>query len=410
MSNLNTSIFRALRYRNFRLFFFGQGVSLVGTWMQQIAMSWFVYRLTGSVLLLGIVGFSNQIPHFALSPFAGVLTDRWDRRRILIITQTLSMAQAFILAYLTLAGTVKVWHVITLGIMLGCVNSLDTPTRQAFIIDMIEGKAALGNAIALNSLMFNLARLIGPSIAGILIALVGEGICFFINGVTFLAVIASLFAMRIAVRKTGRQNGHILSELKEGVRYTFGFAPIRMIILLVGVISVMGMSYVLLMPIFAKDILAGGPHTLGFLMASVGIGACLGTLYLASKKEFGLGRIIPISSALFGAGLIAFSLSRVLWLSFSFLLVIGFGFMVEMASCNTALQTIVDDDKRGRVMSFFTMAFLGMAPVGSLIAGALASRIGAPNTLMIGGVSCIAASIAFWIRLPLLSSRWKGRS
>ncbi len=396
-------IFRALRYRNFRLFFTGQSISLVGTWMQYIAMSWLVYRLTGSAFMLGVVGFSSQIPAFLLSPVAGVLVDRWDRHRILVYTQTFAMLQAFTLAFLTLSGSIAVWHIIILGIFLGCINSFDTPARQAFIIDMVEKKEVLGNAIALNSLMFNAARLIGPSVAGMLIAVAGEGICFLTNGMSFFAVLVSLFLMNIRSVKTTPKRSNILHGLKEGTSYTFGFAPIRHILVLLSIISLMGMSYVVLMPVFAKNVLHGGPSTLGFLMASAGVGALVATFFLASQKNtLRFGNIIPISSSIFAFGIIAFSLSRVLWLSLIFLALTGFGFMAHMATCNTVLQTIVDDDKRGRVMSYYTMAFMGMAPIGSLLAGSLATWMGPTNALITGGAVCVAASVIFATKVPEL--------
>ncbi len=397
-------IFRTLRYRNFRLFFFGQTISLVGTWMQAIAMGWLVYRLTNSPFLLGVVGFSSQIPTFILAPFAGVLADRMNRHRILLVTQTLSMVQAFILAALVLTGTVHVWHLIALGMFLGCINAVDIPVRQSFIVEMVERKENLGNAIALNSLMFNAARLIGPSIAGLLIALVGEGLCFLINGASFIAVIISLLEMDVKERKADIDNVSVMEKLKEGFLYAFGFVPIRLILLLLGVISLMGTSYAVLMPVFARDVLKGGPSTLGFLMAAGGIGALASTIYLASRKSIvGLGRMIPISSGIFSIGLIAFSLSRNLWVSLIMLAMAGFGLMTHMASSNTIVQTIVEDDKRGRVMSFYTMAFIGTAPFGSLLSGIIASRIGATNTLILGGTCCISASVLFATRLPLLT-------
>lgn len=397
MNNTIRTTFRALQYRNFRLFFAGQSISLVGTWMQSIAMSWLVYRMTGSALLLGVVGFATQIPTFILSPFFGVLADRYNRHRILILTQTLSMLQALTLAALTLIGVISVWHIIVLGIFLGCINSLDVPTRQSFIIEMVEKKEVLGNAIALNSAMFNAARLIGPTVAGILVAVVGEGICFLINGISFIAVIAGLLLMKLNRKKTPAGELNIFKELKEGVRYAFGSQSIRSILFLLSIISVMGMSYVVLMPIFAKEIHRGGAHTLGFLMATVGLGALIGTLYLASRKDhLKLEKVIPASSVIFAVGLIFFALSRFLWFSLLMLVVTGFGFMVTTASCNTVLQTNIDDDKRGRVMSLYTMAFMGMAPIGSLLAGALADKIGATDTLMMGGLLCLLATLVFY--------------
>jgi len=364
--------------------------------MQRIALAWLVYRLTNSAFLLGLVGFSGQIPTFLFASFAGVLVDRWNRHRMLVVTQVLSMAQAFTLSLLILTGTVRVWHIVVLSLLLGIVNAFDIPARQSFVVEMVEGKEDLGNAIALNSSMVNAARLLGPSMAGILIAAVGEGTCFLINGLSYLAVVVALLAMRTRPRDSKQRNSWIRQELRDGFIYTFGFAPIRAILLLLALVSLMGMPYVVLMPVFAKDVLHGGPHALGFLMGASGVGALVGALYLASKKSvLGLGRLIPVTASVFGAGLVAFSLSHVLVLSLLLMLVVGFGQMVQMASSNTILQTIVEDDKRGRVMSFYTMAFMGMAPFGSLFAGTLASKIGAPNTLMIGGIACLFGSVFF---------------
>ncbi len=398
-------VFRALRYRNFRIFFFGQGISLIGTWMQYVAMSWLVYKMTNSAFMLGVVGFASQIPTFILSPFTGVIADRHNRYKILLFTQALAMLQAFILAFLTLTGNIAVWHIIVMGIFLGCINSLDIPARHSFILQMIEEKENLGNAIALNSMMFNFARLIGPSIAGVLIAITGEGACFLINAVSYLAVIASLLAMDkgVKIRKYKQENYDIFKDLKEGLDYVLRSQPIRAILLLLSIISLMGMSYAVLMPVFARDVLGGGPHTLGFLMAAVGVGALAGTVYLASmKRAIMLGNLLPVSVGVFGIGIIAFSFSHNIGLSLVLLVISGFGIMVQMAASNTILQTIVDDDKRGRVMSFYTMAFMGMAPLGSLLAGAMAVRLGASNTLIISGSCCIIASVVFVFKIPSL--------
>jgi MFS family permease len=398
-----TSIIRALRHRNFRLFFGGQGISLIGTWMQRIALSWLVYRLTNSPFLLGFVGFAGQIPTFLLAPFAGVLADRWNRQRIIILTQTVAMIQALVLSLLVLTETVMIWHIILLSVLLGIINAFDMPTRQSFIVEMVEEKEDLANAIALNSSMVNSARLLGPSIAGILVAAVGEGICFLLNGISYLAVIGALLAMKIKPKNLKPQSSRVWYGLKEGFTYASAFAPIRAILLLLGLVSLMGMPYIVLMPVFAKDVLHGGPHVLGFLMGASGVGALVGAFYLASRRTvLGLGRMIALAASTFGLGLIAFSLSRVLWLSLSLMLMTGFGQMVQMASSNTVLQTIVDDDKRGRIMSFYTMAFMGMAPFGSLFAGSLASSIGAPSTLFIGGITCLMGSAFFAHRLPAL--------
>jgi MFS family permease len=396
-------LFRALSYRNYRLFFFGQGVSLVGTWMQQVAMSWLVYRLTGSALLLGTVGFTSQIPTFLVAPFAGVLADRWNRRRLLLATQSLAMIQAFLLSYFVLTGSIQVWQIIALSLLLGVVNGFDIPVRQSFVIDMVEEKGALANAIALNSSMVNAARLVGPSIAGLLIGMVGEGVCFLVNGASYLAVLLSLAAMRVTPRPTMAKRGSVLQELRDGVRYAAGFVPIRAILLLLALMSLTGMPYAVLLPVFARDVLHGGPHTFGFLMAASGVGAFSATLYLASRRSvLGLGRLIAVSCALFGVGVAAFALSRQLWVSLVFLAVAGFGAMMQVAASNTILQTIVDDDKRGRVMSLFTMAFMGMTPFGSLFAGALASRLGAPLTVQVGGVACLFGALLFAAWLPSL--------
>lgn len=394
-------LMRALAYRNYRLFFGGQGLSLIGTWMQQIAMSWLVYRMTNSVFLLGLIGFTGQFPTVIFGSFAGVYADRLNRRNLLIATQTFAMLQAFLLAFLTLTGSVAVWHLIVLSIILGTVNAVDVPVRQSFVIDMVENKNDLGNAIALNSFMFNGARLVGPSIAGLLIAYVGEGVCFLLNGISFFAIILALMAMRTTQKVRQQSSDAVLHELKEGFQYAAGFAPIRYIILLVGLLSLLSMPYIVLMPVFARDILHGGSHTLGFLMGASGIGALAGALYLASRKSvIGLGRLITISTCLFGCGLIAFSFSRYLPLSLCLMLVTGFGMILSMASCNTIVQTIVDEDKRGRVMSFYAIAFVGMAPFGSLIGGSIAHNIGAPLTLTLCGVSSIVGAIFFYKRLP----------
>lgn len=390
-----------MRYRNYRLFFAGQSFSLIGTWMQSVAMSWLVYRLTGSAFLLGIIGFVSQVPTFLVAPFSGVWADRWSRRHILLITQSVAMAQAFVLAAFVLTGTIRVWEIILLSIVLGIVNGFDIPFRQSFVVEMVEGKEDLGNAIALNSSIFHGARLIGPSLAGILIATVGEGVCFFINGINYLAVIASLAAMRITPVPATPGRRHILHDLQEGFVYAFSFPPIRYILMTIALVSFLGMPYAVLMPVFAKEVLHGGPHTFGFLMTATGIGSFTGALYLAWRKSVvGLGRVIAFAPGVFGAGVAVFALSQAMWLSFIVLIIAGFGMMMIIAASNTILQTIVDDDKRGRIMSLYTMSFMGIAPFGSLLAGALAVRIGASFTVLAGGLSCIAGSVIFASRLP----------
>jgi len=397
------SITRSLHNRNYRLFFSGQSISLIGTWMQRIAIGWLVYRLTNSPFLLGIVGFSGQIPAFLLAPFTGVLADRYNRHHILITTQILAMLQALILALLVLFHLIETWHIVVLSIVLGIINAFEMPTRQAFMVEIVEDKNNLSNAIALNSSMVNAARLLGPSIAGILIVAAGEGICFLINAISFVAVILSLLLMKIDRKHIAQRHAKVWTELKEGFRYAAGFAPIRDILLIFALVNLVGMPYVVLMPVFAKDILHGGPSAFGYLMGSVGLGALLGAMYLASRKNVrGLVKRIPIAVTLFGVALIAFSMSRVLYLSIGLMLLAGIGQMNLMAGSNTLLQTIVDDDKRGRVMSFFTMAFMGATPVGSLIAGSLASKIGAPWTVFAGGIICIAGAVIFAKRLPAL--------
>jgi MFS family permease len=395
---------RALAHRNYRLFFTGQSVSLIGTWMTRIATSWLVYRLTGSALLLGVVGFAGQIPSFVLAPFAGVLVDRWNRHRILLVTQVLAMVQSLTLAALAITGVIKIWHIIALSVFQGLINAFDMPARQAFVVEMVEKKEDLANAIALNSSMVNAARLLGPSIGGVVIAAVGEGWCFLLDGVSYVAVIASLLGMKITPRMTSAgRDENVLEQLREGWRYVSRFTPIRNMLLLLALVSLIGMPYTVLMPIFANEILHGGPNALGLLMAASGVGALGGAIFLASRRSvLGLGKYIPLSAAAFGIGLIAFSFSRVLWLSLLLMVVTGLGFMVQMATSNTLLQTIVDEDKRGRVMSFYTMAFMGTAPFGSLLAGTAADRVGAPHTLLFGGIGCIIGAMWFARSLPSL--------
>lgn len=394
-------LLRALRHRNYRLFFSGQSVSLVGTWITRIATSWLVYRLTGSALLLGVVGFCGQIPTLLLSPFAGVLVDRVDRHRILVITQFFSMLQSFALAALALPGIIKVWEILFLQVVQGVINAFDTPARQSFIVDMIEDRGDLPNAIALNSSMVNGSRIIGPSIGGVVIAAVGEGWCFAIDGISYLAVIASLLLMRVAKKPRRETGSRVVEELREGFNYVSRSVPMRSALLLLALVSTMGMPYTVLMPAIASGVLHGGPHTLGFLMTASGMGALAGALYLASRRSvLGLGRAMWVATLAFGIGLVGFSLSRAVWLSLLLLPIVGGGMMVETASTNTILQTIVEEQMRGRLMSFYTMAFLGTAPLGSLIAGVVADRIGAPATVLAGGLACIAAGVWFAIRLP----------
>jgi MFS family permease len=397
-------IVRALRHRNYRLFFAGQGISLIGTWMQRIAMGWLVYRLTNSAFLLGLVGFTGQIPIFLLTPLAGVLADRLNRHRMLVVTQTLAMIQAFALAILILTGTIAVWHIVCLSIFLGFVDAFDMPVRQSFLVEMIENREDLGNAIALNSSIVNSARLLGPSLAGILIAYTGEGVCFLLNAISYLAVIASLLAMKIVTRSKQTRKSDILQGVKEGFSYAYGFLPIRSVLLLISLVSLLGMPLTVLMPVFARDVLHGDSHTLGFLMGASGLGSLVGAAYLASRRNIlGLERWTALACGIFGAGLIVFSLSRNFFFSLLMMFTTGFGMLVQMASGNTLLQAVVDEDKRGRVMSLYTMAFRGMVPFGSLLGGSLANRIGAPDTVLIGGATCILGALVFARRLPLVT-------
>jgi MFS family permease len=394
---------RALRHRNFRLFFSGQSISLIGTWMTRIATSWLVYRLTGSALLLGLVGFVGQIPTFLLAPFAGVWVDRLDRRQVLLWTQALAALQSLLLAGLTLSKRVTIAEILVLSALQGLINAFDMPGRQAFLLQMVEDRQDLGNAIAINSSMVNMARLVGPSLAGLVIAAFGEGYCFLIDGLSYFAVIASLALMQIKPPATPRAATSMWEQLKEGWAYVSGFAPVRTILLLFALVSLMGMPFVVLMPIFASQVLHGGPHTLGMLMGASGVGALASALSLAVRKTvLGLGRMIPIAAISFGAGLILFGLSHVMWFSLLMMLLTGFGMMQGMAASNTIVQTLVPEDRRGRVMSYYTMAFVGMAPFGSLLAGSLAHWLGAPRTVMITGSIVILGGLWFATRLQAI--------
>ena len=397
------SMLRALRYRNYRLFFIGQGISLIGTWMTQVAMAWLVYRLSGSTFMLGVVGFSSQIATFLLAPAAGVLTDRWNRHRILVTMQSVAMLQSLVLALLAFTGVVSVWHIVLLSIAQGLVNAFDIPARQSFIVDLVTEKEDLSNAIALNSSMFNGARLLGPPIAGAVIAFGGEGLCFLIDGISYLAVIAMLLAMDSLPETVSAEKVNIAQEFVQGLRYAAGLVPIRFLLLFIGFVSFAGMSYGVLMPAFAKEILHGSSHVFGWLVGAIGLGALCGSLYLASRRSVrGLMKLTAWSAVVFGVALMAFAFSRSLWVSLGLLFVIGFGMIVQMAASNTILQTIVDDDKRGRIMSLFTMAFMGMSPWGSLAAGGLASWIGIPATLFLSGVLCVGGAVVLVSRLSEL--------
>lgn len=401
---------RALRHRNFRLYFTGQSISLIGTWMTRVATGWLVYRLTGSALLLGVVGFAGQIPTFLLAPFAGVLVDRLDRRNLLVWTQVLAGIQSLALAALTLAKVITIHEVIALSALQGLINAFDMPGRQSFLVQMVAGetgkpdKQDLSNAIALNSSIVNLARLVGPALAGLIIGAVGEGYCFAIDGFSYIAVVISLLMMRLPASTLKRATASMFEQLREGWSYVVNFSPIRTILTLFALVSLMGMPFIVLMPIFASQILHGGPHTLGYLMGASGVGALVSALSLALRKSVrGLTTMIQIAAIMFGTGLILFGLSHHLALSLFLMLIVGFGMMQGLAASNTVIQTLVPEDKRGRVMSYYTVAFVGMTPFGSLLAGALAHRFGAPHAVMITGAFCLAG--AAWYTTQLKSIR-----
>jgi MFS family permease len=399
---------RALAHRNYRLYFAGQGVSLIGTWMTRLATGWLVFRLGGSDAprLLGLIGFAGQVPTFFLGPLAGALVDRWNQHRTLVVTQVLSLVQSALLAVVAFqgaTGTGAILAILALSLAQGVINAFDMPARQVLLIQIVERRDDLPNAIALNSFLVNGGRLLGPALAGVLIAVVGEGWCFTIDAVSYLAVIAALLAMRLAPAARPARAGPLRRNLAEGFRYAFGFAPIRALLLLLAWISFLGMPYAVLMPLFVADVLHSGPYALGFLTAAAGLGALAGALYLASRRSvLGLGRVIVAAAVVFGLGLVGFSLSRTLWLSLPLMLAVGSGLMVQLASSNTILQTIVEEDKRGRVMSFYSMAFLGVAPFGSLLAGLLAGWIGAPATVLLSGIGCVVGGLLFALELPRL--------
>ena len=393
---------RTLRYRNMQLFFSGQTISLVGTWMQNVAQAWLVYRLTGSSVQLGLVSFAGQIPVFLAAPVAGIVADRFRRHRVVICTQTTSMLLAFALAALTLTGAVQIWHIFVLAALGGVVNAFDIPARQALIVDMVS-REDLMNAISLNSSMFNASRVVGPAVAGLLVAGIGEGWCFFANGVSYIAVIVGLLFITVAAHKPVKQPGTPLEDVIEGFRFVIGSPPIHYLMILLGTLSLTGMPFAVLMPIFADRILHGGARGLGILMGASGIGALAGALLLASRQSVkGLGRWVPISAGAFGASLIVFAVSRSFWVSCALLLPVGFAMMVEMGSSNTLIHTMTPDHLRGRVMSVYSMMFMGMAPIGALLAGVTAGRWGAPATVAGGGVVCMLAATVFGFRWPAL--------
>ena len=405
------TILRALQHRNYRLFFIGQFISLLGTWVQQIALSWFVYRLTNSPFMLGFFGFSSQIPIFFLTPFAGVLIDRLSCHRIIITTQIISMIQAFLITLFAWQGGSHLLHLILLNLLLGIVNAIDMPARQSFVLEMIENREDLGNAIALNSMIINGTRLIGPSVAGILIAVWGETICFLLNAISFLAVLWALFSMKLNPTPPKRADSRIWQDFKEGFAYVFGFPPLRSIIILLAFMSLMGIPYQQLMPVMAKDVLHGGPHTLGFLMGITGLGAFLSAIYLASRSKLsGTGRLIVIGCLIFGSGLVLLSFVKTSFPALLIMLFIGIGMMMGIASINTSLQTITEDKMRGRVMSYYVLAFMGMTPFGSLLAGIMANRIGVSKTFLLCGLACILGSLVFALKIKELRAMIRARA
>ena len=428
-------VFRVLRHRNYRLFFFGQGVSLIGTWMQSLAMSWLVFRLTGDAFKLGLVGFAGQIPSLLIAPMSGVFADRWNRRRLLLATQTCSLIQAAALATLVLGGFIReahdAWYLVGMSMALGVINSVDIPVRQSFVVEMVGSREDLAGAIPLNSMLMNVTRFLGPSLAGFVVVWWGEGLCFLLNSASYLAVIAALLAMRLAPRERRAGARNFRRELREGVAYAWRTPHIRLVLSFLATLSLVGTPYMVLMPAFAKDVFRGDARTQGFLLGSVGAGAICGTLFLASRKStLGLGRIMAAGSAIFGTALVAFSFcgaawdriapliyghpaselppNLVLWLAAPILAAIGFGQVGQLVAGNTLLQTTVEEDKRGRVMSLHTMAFLGITPFGSLLAGTVARHIGPTSTVLAGGVLCLVGAIVFSSRLSTLRSAGAG--
>jgi len=401
--NAIANIFSSLRSRNYRYYFIGQSISLVGTWIQNIALSWLVYRLTGSVFLLGLVGFTSQIPTFFLTPITGVVSDRYNRLRIMTFTQALFMLHALTMALLVLCNLIEVWHIIALSVVFGIISAFDAPARQSLVIDLIDDPKNLGNAIALNSATFNAGRLVGPAIAGITIAIVGEGICFLLNALSFIAVIAALMQIKIPVKPLAVHADNLKKSFTEGFQYTFQSMPIRTLIIMLAILSLIGLPYTVLMPAYAKEILNGGSDTLGYLMSGLGAGALAGAIYMAARRTvIGLGRIISINVCILGSAIALASFSENIYFSLIAFSFSGFSMVLSLSSINTMLQTIADTDKRGRVMSFYAMALMGMAPMGSLLSGTMASGIGIPYTLLISGVITVLSGVWMWLNLKSL--------
>jgi MFS family permease len=401
---------RALRHRNYRLFFAGQGISVIGTWLTRFATVWMAYRLTGSALVLGLVGFFGQAPTSLIAPFAGVLIDRWDRHRTIIVTQIFAMLQSAALAAFALTHTMTVGILIALGAVQGVINAFDMPARQSFLGQMIEDRADLPNAIALNSSMVNGARLLGPVIAAFLVDLWGEGACFTIDAASYLAVLGSLLALRVVPRATPARTSHVLADLAEGLRYVWHFPLIRAVLLLLAASSVLGGAYTTLLPVIAGTTLHGGPHTLGILMGAAGFGALAGALYLASRTSIvGIAKVIKRCSLGLGLGLLGLELASQMAFAVPLMFVIGMSMMVQMAATNTLIQSIVEDKMLGRVISLYAMAFFGGAPLGSLLEGALASQIGAIHTFAVAGALCLICGTVFASKLPELRRASRAR-
>ena len=392
---------RALRHRNFKLFFVGQSVSLIGNWMTRLATTWLVYHLTQSALLLGVVSFAGQIVSFALGPIAGVWVERLERRKLLVWTQAAAAIQSLALTVLTLAHVITLGEIIALTAFQGLINAFDMPGRHSFLIQMVDDRQDLGNAVAINSSMANGARLVGPAIAGLVIAAVGEGWCFMLDGLSYFAVIASLLLMRVRPVDVRHTTSSTFEQLREGWEYVRGFRPIRSILLLFALVSLMGYPYAVLLPLFAGQVLHGGPTTLGWLTGASGVGALISGISLTLRKSVaGLTRMVQLAAALLGTALMLFGLSQTFWLSIVLMVMVGFGLMQAAAASNTIIQSLVPEDKRARAMSYYATAFFGAAPFGSLFAGALASRIGAPITVIITGACCVAGSLWFLFELP----------
>jgi MFS family permease len=394
---------RALRHRNYRLFLSGQTVSLCGTWITSVATAWMVYRLTSSAFWLGVVGFSSQAPTAILAPVAGVWVDRWDRHRVLLVTQACAMVQSTLLAIFALTGLMTVGHLIALGALQGLINAFDVPARQSFVVQMIDDRADLANAIALNSSMVNGTRLIGPTLAGVLIAAVGEGWCFAIDAISYVAVIGSLLAMRLTAVPPRPRRASVWAELADGLAYVRATPMVMAVLSMLAITSLLGMPYSAMMPAFAVERLGGGPHTLGFLVSATGVGALAAALYLASRRTVvGLGSVLARAAAAFGVALLTLAFVRSPWVAMPVLFVAGAGMMLQLAGTNTIVQSLVDEDKRGRVMSLYTLAFFGATPVGALLSGAVARAFGTHVAIGLGGACCMVVAIVFRAGLPAL--------